>query len=199
MENGIFRKKSLERISSPEQLNDYIKVSNPSIWIVLGAVIIFFIALFIWSVNGNITSQIDSTGVFEEIEGEMYAFCYVPSSEVKNEKIKTDMEVRLYDADDTSNSQSYLTGKVMAINPSSETTSDIKKSFSDAWLSDKMVSNLKEGYGNLLSIRLVKDENSNDGYKWEGESSHSLDIKNNNLCRVEIIKESITPINFIIG
>ena len=199
MENGIFRKKSLERISSPEQLNDYIKVSNPSIWIVLLAIIIFFVAVFIWSINGNIISKIDSKGIFIGADNELYVACYVPSSEVKNEKVRVGMEVRLYDADDTSNSQSYLTGKVMAINPSSETISDIKKSFSDAWLSDKMVSNLKEGYGNLLSIRLVKDENSNDGYKWEGESSHSLDIKNNNLCRVEVIKESITPINFIIG
>ncbi len=29
MENQIFRKKSIERVSSPEQLNDYVRVSNP--------------------------------------------------------------------------------------------------------------------------------------------------------------------------
>lgn len=31
-QNGsIFRKSSLERISSPEQLNDYIRVASPSV------------------------------------------------------------------------------------------------------------------------------------------------------------------------
>ena len=39
MEEQIFRKKSLDRLSSPEQLNDYLHVTSPGIWIVLGAVI----------------------------------------------------------------------------------------------------------------------------------------------------------------
>lgn len=32
MNDKIFRKKSVERMSSPEQLNDYIKVTNPGVW-----------------------------------------------------------------------------------------------------------------------------------------------------------------------
>ena len=39
MSDQIFRKKSLDRISSPEQLNDYIRVANPGIWMILAAVI----------------------------------------------------------------------------------------------------------------------------------------------------------------
>ena len=37
MSDQIFRKKSLDRISSPEQLNDYIRVANPGIWMILAA------------------------------------------------------------------------------------------------------------------------------------------------------------------
>ena len=33
----LFRKSSLDSISLPEQLNDYIKVSNTSVWLVLAA------------------------------------------------------------------------------------------------------------------------------------------------------------------
>ena len=40
MSDQIFRKKSLDRISSPEQLNDYLRVANPGIWMSLAAVII---------------------------------------------------------------------------------------------------------------------------------------------------------------
>ena len=46
----IFRKSSLDRMSSPEKLNDYIKVSNPSVWIILGAIAAILIAVIIWGV-----------------------------------------------------------------------------------------------------------------------------------------------------
>ena len=46
MENQIFRKKSMDKISSPEQLNDYVRVSNPGIWMILFAVIILLIVRF---------------------------------------------------------------------------------------------------------------------------------------------------------
>lgn len=34
----MFRKEALERISSPEQLTDYLHVTNPGVWAVLVAV-----------------------------------------------------------------------------------------------------------------------------------------------------------------
>ncbi len=50
----IFRKKSLERVSSPEQLNDYIRVTTPSVWLVLIAVILLLVGLLAWSVFGTV-------------------------------------------------------------------------------------------------------------------------------------------------
>ncbi|MCL2285968.1 MAG: hypothetical protein FWC32_06330 [Firmicutes bacterium] len=50
-QKNIFRKDSLEKMSSPEKLNDYIKVSNPSIWIILSAIAIMLIAAFIWGIT----------------------------------------------------------------------------------------------------------------------------------------------------
>ena len=36
----VFRKKTLDRIASPEQLTDYLRVTNPGIWVILVAVIL---------------------------------------------------------------------------------------------------------------------------------------------------------------
>ena len=47
---NIFRKESLDKMSSPEKLNDYIKVSNPSVWVILGAIAVLLIAVVVWSV-----------------------------------------------------------------------------------------------------------------------------------------------------
>lgn len=44
-EPTVFRKKALERMSSPEQLTDYLCVTNPGIWVLLAAVILLLGAL----------------------------------------------------------------------------------------------------------------------------------------------------------
>ena len=49
MEQPLFRKESVERVSSPEQLSDYLHVTSPAIWVVLAAVILLLASLFVWS------------------------------------------------------------------------------------------------------------------------------------------------------
>ena len=73
----LFREKSLEQFSSPEQLNDYIRVASPSIFLLLGAVIVFLIGVVIWSLTGTIQSTIDVNAVVNK--GILTA--YVPQRE----------------------------------------------------------------------------------------------------------------------
>lgn len=61
MDQQLFRKKSLDRISSPEQLNDYLRVTNPSVWVVLLAVVILLAGLLIWSSVTTIESYVSGT------------------------------------------------------------------------------------------------------------------------------------------
>ena len=60
---SLFREKSLEQFSSPEQLNDYIRVANPSVFLLLGAVIAFLIGVVIWGMTGTIDTHVDVRAV----------------------------------------------------------------------------------------------------------------------------------------
>ncbi len=60
---SIFRQRSLERISSPEQLTDYLKVTNIGVWVILAAVIILLAGLFVWSMVGNLETITDRVAV----------------------------------------------------------------------------------------------------------------------------------------
>lgn len=62
-QNSIFRKTSLEQVSSPEQLNDYIKVSRPSVWLILAAVVMLLVGVVVWSVFGTLYTTYDSVAV----------------------------------------------------------------------------------------------------------------------------------------
>ncbi len=52
--NEQFRKESLERINSPEELKDYIRVATPSVWLVLLATAILLAGMLAWSVFGTV-------------------------------------------------------------------------------------------------------------------------------------------------
>ena len=56
--NTVFRDKSIERISSPEQLNDYIKLSNPGVFLILGAIIIILAGACIFGIAGHMDSSV---------------------------------------------------------------------------------------------------------------------------------------------
>ena len=64
--SNLFRKKSLERISSPEQLNGYIRVSTPSVWLLLCAVIILLAGVCVWGVFGHMDATLTAVAVAED-------------------------------------------------------------------------------------------------------------------------------------
>ena len=55
--SGIFRKKSIDRISSPEELNDYMHVTNPPMWLFLSAVLLFLVGILCWSAFAVVVSS----------------------------------------------------------------------------------------------------------------------------------------------
>ena len=62
---GVFRKKTLDRISSPEQLTDYLRVTNPGIWAVLAAVLLLLAGLFSWAMIGTLETSAQAKVVVE--------------------------------------------------------------------------------------------------------------------------------------
>ena len=66
MQNNLFKKSSVERFSSPEKLNDYIQVSNPSSWMVLGAALVLLLGVLVWGFFGELTQSERFTGVVRD-------------------------------------------------------------------------------------------------------------------------------------
>ena len=66
MDNQIFREKSIKRISSPEELNKYLRVTNPGIWAVLLAVIVLLGGLIVWASVGTLETKVDAEAVVSD-------------------------------------------------------------------------------------------------------------------------------------
>ncbi|MBR2794498.1 MAG: hypothetical protein IKE16_07610 [Solobacterium sp.] len=54
---SLFREKSMEQFSSPEQLNDYIKITNPSLILILVAIIALLAGTIVWGMLGTIDAE----------------------------------------------------------------------------------------------------------------------------------------------
>ena len=59
----------MDRLSSPEQMNDYLHVTDPGVWVILTAVILFLTGAIIWSSVTYINSFV--TGTAEVHDGVM--------------------------------------------------------------------------------------------------------------------------------
>lgn len=57
---------SARRMSSPEQLNDYLKVTSPKIWLMLIAVVLFAVGLLLWSGFTTIESYATGTAIADD-------------------------------------------------------------------------------------------------------------------------------------
>lgn len=104
MESNIFRKKSMARVSSPEQLNDYIKVTTPGVWMILTSIILLLIGVSVWGIFGQLNTVIH---VGAECKNGILT-CYIKEKDAQNVKVgmQVDVEGETYEL--TSVSDQYM-------------------------------------------------------------------------------------------
>ena len=89
MTRSIFRKASLDRISSPEQLNDYIRVTNPGVWMIMCAVILLLLGVCVWGIFGRLDTTLTVAAATENDR----TVCYVKETDAQ--AVEVGMQVRI--------------------------------------------------------------------------------------------------------
>lgn len=162
MSNTLFRKASLDRISSPEQLNDYIKVSNPSIWAVIIALCVLLVTVFIWSMIGRLPTNVDVVGVMHNGK----AMCYLNMKDVAS--VKVGQPVKLQGL----NNDEVISGTIGKVEVTPESETEIAAELKSDYLVESMginrfavkvlvtvtVSNSKIVDGTLLKVKIITQE-----------------------------------------
>ena len=92
MSSNIEQGTNAQTISSPEQLNDYLKVTNPKIWMLLVAVVLLVGGLLLWS--GFTTMESYATGTARAVGGELAVTFDDPNKALK---VQPGMEMQVGD------------------------------------------------------------------------------------------------------
>lgn len=80
---SLFRKESLDRMQSPEKIDEYIRVSTPKAWILVAALVLIVAGVVVWGFVGSIPKTITANGAIlnETVDGITYnddAVCLLP-------------------------------------------------------------------------------------------------------------------------
>ncbi len=65
MSETIYREKSLEKIKSPENLQEYLRVANPAVWMLLAAIILLLVGACIWGFYGRAETVVSAEATAE--------------------------------------------------------------------------------------------------------------------------------------
>jgi len=102
MDNQVFRQKSIERIASPEQLHDYLRVTSPRVWMLLAAVIALVGGIIIAACTLQMESTLDMKVTVEEGDApEDGSFVFITLPPEQKSAIRIGMTVRLAGSEGT--------------------------------------------------------------------------------------------------
>lgn len=106
MKEELFTKKSLEKIKSPDSLNDTIKVLSPGVWLLLSAIIVLLVGAVLWGIFGRIENKFT---VSAEVKNEV-AVCSLDYDQYS--QVETGMKVRIGNVEGVISSTDKKTGKI---------------------------------------------------------------------------------------
>ena len=58
MEKPLFREESMNRISSPEELHDYLRVTTPRLWMLLGTILALLTGLIVYASTATLENTV---------------------------------------------------------------------------------------------------------------------------------------------
>ena len=103
MENQLFRKKSLERISSPEELHDYMRVTSPRLWMLLIAIVALLVGFIVYASTVTLENTIPVKVIVENMltgeDGAPQPFYYSVLPMEQKDIVASGMKVRLGNAE----------------------------------------------------------------------------------------------------
>ena len=86
----LFRKKAMDKISTPDELRDYIHVVNPGVWMALSAILVLLIGALIWARVSSINTYVSCVVSVNDGKAVVYYDADMSSQILAGQSVKTD-------------------------------------------------------------------------------------------------------------
>lgn len=113
---SIFRKESIDRINSPDKLDDYLRVTRPGIYLLLIGVILLLASLLVWANFGTLPSVVETNGIAEN--GTIT--CFVSDRDSANIKVGQNVIIT-----------GYPDGEITSVSEHPQSEAELMRQFDD--------------------------------------------------------------------
>ena len=187
-EKNLFRKSSLEKVSSPEQLNEYIKVTNPSLIVILVTVFAMILSAMVWIFAGGLPKTVSLQGVvIGDSKGAQKVYSYVSIGDSK--RLSEGMTVQICPEYAPREEYGYINGKIISIGSEIVTSQYLNYKFENPQIILPLISAASKE-SNLIEIEMEMGN-------WSNENGHSIEIVDDTLCDISAIIGQTKPYELI--
>ena len=201
MQKPIFRKAALERLSSPEQLDQLMQVTTPKGWLGLialsGLLVMVVVFGFVARIPITVTGQciLLDGGVNNNPTNNLEAIIYVSSMDGRD--IRPGMDVQILPSTVKKEEAGYMLGVVASVDEHLSTAQDMLRTLG----SDELVQVLAAG--KIMPIAVHADlltSGAGTGYKWTlpGSAARYGKIQSGTLCSADIVTARKRPIDLVL-
>lgn len=189
MPKDLFRKSSMDRLSSPDQLNDYLKVARPGIWALLigiGAVLAGFAA---WGIFGQFLETVVIPGtVLAGTNNTLVVRSYVPIQDGR--LISPGMEARIEPQFAPSERYGYLKGEVTSVSEMPLSPQEIRAELGES----ANLIDLPET-GNLIEVVVAVNRDESGVPVWSRPEGQTVDVPVGSVGSVAVVTGQRNPLS----
>ncbi|MCL2049142.1 MAG: hypothetical protein FWG87_10500 [Defluviitaleaceae bacterium] len=186
MDNKLFRKTALDKISSPEQLTETMKVAGSGVWFILAALAVTFAAFFAWGVLGSIPETVDIGGTALALQNKPLAvYCFLPIDETK--PLAEGMSVRVSPDYAAREQYGYIYGTVQSIGGSPVTADQLRADLGEATALVSLPA------GNVIEVVVNLETLENGKPRWSTARGADIDVTVGSACTLTVITAERKP------
>jgi hypothetical protein len=191
-ENKIFRKTALDRISSPEQLSEAMKVAGPWVWCMMAGLAAVFVAFFVWGVLGKIPVTVEMTGTaVAPLDEPLAVYSFLSIDESK--PLSQGMAVRVSPDYAPKEQYGYIYGTIKSIGHAPIMEDELLE------VMGSEVVLLTVPSGNVVKV-VIELQTYDDGeLRWSKPKDAPVFVMEGSLCDLTVITAERRPIDLMFG
>jgi len=200
MQSKLFRKAALDRLSSPEQLDQMMQITNSKGWLALIALAILLGAAAIWAIFGRIPTTVDVEGILVDSGGTaqasgapaMEAVIFVPLANAAD--IIPGLDVEVSPMTIRQAQYGFIRGRIKSVANAVATTDDLHRILGR----DELVQTVSaEGIVVEVHVELLPDSTTASGYDWSSQSAAGVQLQVGTPCLATVTIREEAPINSV--
>jgi hypothetical protein len=191
----IFRQQALDKLNSPDDLNELLTVTSPKSWLWLGAMGLLLFAAFLWGLFATIETAVPGRGVLVESGNgdRLEAVLYVSIADGK--RIQPGMTAKIAPSTVRREEFGMLLATVTSVQQSPSTQAEMLAVLGN----DALVQSLASA-GSIIEVRLELQEDSSteSGYDWTSAEGPPVALWGGTFSEGSIVINQQRPIELML-